>query len=108
MVPFFFKGAGSEDIKAAVKGTDPVRGDFIDNTDIAKLVFNNWWTEDDSEKDDDKQDEQLKQDGSSKDSVGAGLAGAGIMAAILAAVAAALQAIGMLKIDMSTIQKFLK
>lgn len=108
VVPFFFKGAGSEDIKAAVKGTDPVRGDFIDNTDIAKQVFNNWWTEDDSKQDDDKQNEQPKQDGSSKDSVGAGLAGAGIMAAILAAVAAALQAIGMLKIDMSAIQKLLK
>lgn len=65
--------------------------------DIAQLVFNNWWTEDDD-----------KQDGSSKDSVGAGLAGAGIMAAILAAVAAALQAIGMLKIDLSAIQKLLK
>lgn len=46
VVPFFFKGAGSEDIKAAVTGTDPVRGDFIDNITIARLTFDKWWTKD--------------------------------------------------------------
>lgn len=45
VVPFFYKGAGSEDITAAVTGTDPVRGDFIDNTTLANLVMDAWWTE---------------------------------------------------------------
>ena len=44
VVPFFFKGAGSEDIKASVTGTDPVRGDYIDNITVANLTFNQWWT----------------------------------------------------------------
>lgn len=44
LVPIFFKGAGSEDIKAATEGTDPVRGGYVDNTTVAKLTLNNWWT----------------------------------------------------------------
>ncbi|GAB3595655.1 Alkaline phosphatase 3 precursor [Corynebacterium faecale] len=44
VVPFFFKGAGSEDIKASVTGTDPIRGEFIDNVTVANLTFNEWWT----------------------------------------------------------------
>lgn len=43
LVPFFFRGTGSEDIHNAVEGTDKVRGDFIDNTTIADLTLNNWW-----------------------------------------------------------------
>ena len=39
VVPVFFKGAGSEDIKASTVGTDPVRGGFIDNITIANLTF---------------------------------------------------------------------
>lgn len=46
VVPFFFRGAGSEDIAAGVTGTDPVRGDYIDNTTVANLTFNEWWTRD--------------------------------------------------------------
>lgn len=46
VVPFFYKGAGSEDIAANVAGTDPVRGDYIDNTTVANLTFNEWWNED--------------------------------------------------------------
>lgn len=49
LVPFFFKGAGSEDIKAAIAGTDPVRGDYIDNTLVANLTLNNWWKADTSD-----------------------------------------------------------
>lgn len=45
LVPFFFKGAGSDDIKARIAGSDPVRGDYIDNTLVANLVFQDWWTE---------------------------------------------------------------
>lgn len=47
VVPFYFKGAGSEDILASVTGTDPVRGDFIDNTTLANLTMNSWWVEQD-------------------------------------------------------------
>lgn len=43
LVPIFFKGAGSEDIKAATEGTDPVRGGYVDNTTVAKLTLNKWW-----------------------------------------------------------------
>lgn len=46
VVPFFYKGAGSEDITASVTGSDPVRGDYIDNVTVANLTFNEWWTED--------------------------------------------------------------
>lgn len=46
VVPFFFRGAGSEDIVNATTGTDPVRGDFIDNTTVADLTLNEWWTRD--------------------------------------------------------------
>lgn len=46
LVPFFFKGAGSEDIYARIDGTDPVRGDYIDNTLVADLTLNTWWTRD--------------------------------------------------------------
>ena len=39
LVPFFAKGAGADSVSDHVKGTDPVRGDYIDNTDVAKLSF---------------------------------------------------------------------
>lgn len=50
LVPFFFKGAGYADIIAASteKGAathDKVRGDYIDNTTVAKLTLDKWWTE---------------------------------------------------------------
>lgn len=39
LVPFFAKGAGSGKFSDYVVGTDPVRGKYIDNTSIAKLIF---------------------------------------------------------------------
>ncbi|PKY71114.1 hypothetical protein CYJ40_00065 [Brevibacterium ravenspurgense] len=39
LVPFFAKGAGADSVSDRIKGTDPVRGDYIDNTDVAKLSF---------------------------------------------------------------------
>jgi alkaline phosphatase len=39
LVPVFAKGAGAETLKAAAKGQDPVRGAYLDNTDIARTVF---------------------------------------------------------------------
>lgn len=46
VVPFFFRGAGSQDIIDATTGTDPVRGEFIDNTTVADLTLNEWWVRD--------------------------------------------------------------
>lgn len=47
LVPVFFRGAGSEDIlEASTANTDPVRGAYIDNVDVANLTFNNWWARD--------------------------------------------------------------
>lgn len=46
VVPFFFRGAGSEDIAGATTGTDPVRGDYIDNITVANLTLDNWWARD--------------------------------------------------------------
>lgn len=44
LVPVFFLGAGSDDITAAANSVDPVRGNYIDNVDIANLTLNNWWS----------------------------------------------------------------
>ena len=45
LVPYFFKGAGSDAILDATVGTDPVRGDYIDNTTVANLFKEQLWTE---------------------------------------------------------------
>ncbi|GAB3063726.1 alkaline phosphatase [Sediminivirga luteola] len=42
LVPFFAHGAGADTIPGYVRGTDPVRGDYIDNTDVALLAFDLW------------------------------------------------------------------
>jgi len=39
LVPFFAKGAGAERFVQRATGKDPVRGRYIDNTDIANVVF---------------------------------------------------------------------
>lgn len=39
LVPFFAKGVGSDLFANHVKGNDPVRGAYIDNTDIAHVVL---------------------------------------------------------------------
>ncbi|MCQ9676972.1 alkaline phosphatase [Corynebacterium sp. BF-R-2] len=52
VVPFFFKGAGSEDILAKATGEDPVRGKYIDNTDVANLIIQDWWFANDSKPED--------------------------------------------------------
>ncbi|ALC06605.1 hypothetical protein CDES_11175 [Corynebacterium deserti GIMN1.010] len=43
LVPLFARGAGSADIAAAADQVDPVRGNYIDNIEIANLTFNKWW-----------------------------------------------------------------
>ena len=85
LVPFFFKGAGSEDILAAAEGEDPVHGKYIDNTTIAKLTKENWWAEDEAG------DQGDAAEGSSKEQkIAAGVAGG--LALVLALIAGAYQA----------------
>ena len=133
VVPFFFKGAGSEDILAKATGEDPVRGKYIDNTDVANLIIQDWWfandskpedqdnagktPEDDANKDDSKdegkdnsKDDSNKGNAGKKDTssaTGAGFLGAGVAAAILGAIAAFLQSIGVVKVDFSALQRLL-
>ncbi|QCB27427.1 alkaline phosphatase [Corynebacterium endometrii] len=95
VVPFFFKGAGSEDIKAKVTGTDPVRGDYIDNTTVAKLTLEDWWFGEGSGNGGDSTGSSSQPEGSS---VSSGFAGAGIAAAVIEALAAIAQATGLVKI----------
>lgn len=45
LVPYFFKGAGSEAILDAAIGTDPVRGEYIDNVTVANLFKEELWAE---------------------------------------------------------------
>jgi len=44
LVPFFAKGAGAEQFTETLDGYDPVRGPYIDNTDIANTIFTLWLT----------------------------------------------------------------
>ena len=112
VVPFFFKGAGSEDIMAKATGTDPVRGKYIDNPDVANLIIQDWWFADGSAPEDEDQDQgnQAKDDTSSKvgSPIGAGFLGAGIAAAILGAIATYLQSIGIVKVDFAALQRMFR
>ncbi|MFH1371357.1 MAG: alkaline phosphatase [Planctomycetota bacterium] len=42
LVPFFAKGRGARLFKNKIAGYDPVRGPYIDNTDIANVIFSLW------------------------------------------------------------------
>jgi alkaline phosphatase len=42
LVPFFAKGACAEKFIETIDGNDPVRGLYIDNTDIANVIFSLW------------------------------------------------------------------
>ncbi|WP_408929793.1 alkaline phosphatase [Corynebacterium axilliensis] len=113
VVPFFFQGAGSEDIKAKATNTDPVRGKYIDNTDVANLIIQDWWfgAGDDADNGNGGADNDgaKNDDGSSKtaSSVGSGLLGAGLATAVLAAIAAFLQNMGIVKVDFSALRKLI-
>jgi len=39
LIPLFAKGAGARLLRASADGVDPVRGDYLDNTDIAKVII---------------------------------------------------------------------
>jgi alkaline phosphatase len=51
LVPYFFKGAGSDAILKSTIGTDPVRGDYIDNVTVANLLKDELWAEDTNDED---------------------------------------------------------
>lgn len=42
LVPFFAKGQGAQRFRQAVRGVDPIRGAYIDNTDVANVIFDLW------------------------------------------------------------------
>ncbi|MCC7495568.1 MAG: alkaline phosphatase [Fimbriimonadaceae bacterium] len=42
LVPVYARGAGSERLTAAATRRDPVRGAYLDNTDLAKAMFAAW------------------------------------------------------------------
>jgi alkaline phosphatase len=42
LVPFFAKGRGAQLFKNKIAGYDPVRGPYIDNTNIAEVIFLLW------------------------------------------------------------------
>ncbi|MEE6280759.1 alkaline phosphatase [Georgenia sunbinii] len=43
VVPVWSKGAGTDALFARANGTDPVRGDYIDNTDLANVLLEDLW-----------------------------------------------------------------
>ena len=114
VVPFFFKGAGSADIKSKIEASDPVRGDYIDNTTLANLTLQEWWVKhDDSDQQeqpgagaDDGNGSSLA--GSSKGDFLAGLTGAGIASAVIGALAFLAQHLGIITINPQAWRKFLK
>jgi alkaline phosphatase len=46
LVPLFAKGAGADRLAATATGVDPVRGAYLDNTDLANTLFAAWGRED--------------------------------------------------------------
>ncbi len=43
LVPVYAKGAGADAIEALATGTDPVRGAYLDNTDLANVLLGDLW-----------------------------------------------------------------
>ncbi|WPF82720.1 alkaline phosphatase [Sanguibacter sp. 4.1] len=46
LVPLFAKGAGSDLLGSYAVGSDPVRGAYLDNVDVARVAFESWGRED--------------------------------------------------------------
>lgn len=46
LVPMFAAGAGSQDLLDRATNTDPVRGAYLDNTDIGSVILDELWAED--------------------------------------------------------------
>ncbi|WP_193311406.1 alkaline phosphatase [Georgenia satyanarayanai] len=49
LVPVFAKGVGLETLFARATGTDPVRGGYLDNTDLANFLLDDLWATQPSE-----------------------------------------------------------
>lgn len=47
VVPFFVRGAGAEAFGDEIVGTDPVRGDYLDNTVVADVLMDDLWATED-------------------------------------------------------------
>ncbi len=43
LVPVYAKGAGAKELERLAVGNDPVRGKYLDNTDLANLFLNDFW-----------------------------------------------------------------
>ena len=115
LVPFFFKGAGSEDIMARTSGTDSVRGEYIDNTLVANLVFDEWWNDGTDSAGDPEQpgDTANPSDGEGKDGSSKGFAaglatGLGILGAVVGGLGFLATQMGVLNIDLKPIYEQLK
>ena len=115
LVPFFFKGAGSEDIMARTSGTDSVRGEYIDNTLVANLVFDEWWNDGTDSAGDPEQpgDTANPSDGEGKDGSSKGFAaglatGLGILGAVVGGLGFLATQLGVLTIDLHPIYEQLK
>ena len=101
-----------------------MRGDFIDNTTVANLVFNEWWTNDAAKPSEDSTTEKSPQPAPSEDNkpsepskepkpgkdagssknFGAGVAtGMGILAAVVAALAAFAQQAGLVNVNVKAL-----
>lgn len=115
LVPFFFKGAGSKALRAKATHTDPVRGDYIDNTTLAKLTLNEWWVKHDDQGGNDQADDPASDqpgnndnggDGSSKSGLFAGIAGAGIASLAIGAIAFLAQKLGIITINPNAWRNF--
>ncbi len=46
LVPVFAKGAGAQAVAGRATGSDPLRGAYLDNTDLAKVLLEDLWTTD--------------------------------------------------------------
>ncbi|GMA30832.1 alkaline phosphatase [Litorihabitans aurantiacus] len=42
LVPLYAQGAGADVLASYAVGSDPVRGDYLDNTDVARVAFELW------------------------------------------------------------------
>ncbi len=45
LVPVYAKGAGAKELERLATGTDPVRGAYLDNTDLANLLLKDLWAD---------------------------------------------------------------
>lgn len=45
LVPVYAKGAGAKELARLATGEDPVRGEYLDNTDLANVLLEDLWAE---------------------------------------------------------------